>query len=210
MTAPPSPSSYTPDSKAVLRRLVMTRRRALHAEKGEAAAALVAQRVAEQIQAAGKSISGYWPIGDELDARPTLEAISAAGGDAALPVVAGQGQVLIFRSWQIGEALDPGPFGTKHPSPRASVVTPDILLLPLIAFDQTGNRLGYGAGYYDRTIVALRAERKLIVIGLAYDEQEIEAVPAETHDQRLDAVVTDARALWFNSAAQSFAQSPKK
>ena len=84
------------------------------------------------------------------------------------------------------------------------------MLLPLIAFDKTGHRLGYGAGYYDRTIEALRAQRDVLVIGLAYDEQEIDAVPAGSHDQRLDAIITDARALWFNSAAQSRAQSHKK
>ncbi len=205
-----SPPSYQPDPKVALRRLVLGRRKTLHAEKGVAAAELIARRVLEEVCPAKKCVAGYWPIGDELDPRPAMEAVIGAGGGAALPVVAGQGQVLIFRQWNRGDPLDPGPFGTAHPNPRAPAIAPDILLLPLIAYDKTGHRLGYGAGYYDRTVEALRAQRDIIVIGLAYDEQEINAVPAGGHDQRLDAVITDARALWFNSAAQSRAQSVQK
>ena len=189
---------------------MMGRRRTLHAEKGPAAAALIARHVLKELQPAQKCVAGYWPIGDEIDPRPTLEAVLGAGGQAALPVVAGQGQVLIFRQWRRGDPLDPGPFGTAHPNPRAPAVTPDVLLLPLIAYDEVGHRLGYGAGYYDRTVEALRNQRDVIVIGLAYDEQEIDAVPAAGHDQRLDAVITDRRTLWFNAAAQSRAQSNQK
>lgn len=201
----PAPN-YQPDPKAALRRLVLGRRKTLHAEKAAGAAREIAHRVLEEIGPAQKCVAGYWPIGDELDPRPALEAIASAGGQAALPVVAGQGQVLIFREWNPGDPLDPGPFGTAHPNPRAPAATPDILLLPLIAFDKTGHRLGYGAGYYDRTIEALRAQRDVLVIGLAYDEQEIDAVPAGSHDQRLDAIITDARALWFNCAARERAK----
>ena len=205
-----SPPSYQPDLKAGLRRLVLSRRKALHDEKGTAAAAAVADHVLAQLHPTGKQIAGYWPIACELDPRPALEAVINAGGTAALPVVAGQGQVLIFRQWNRGDPLDPGPFGTAHPTPRAPTIAPDILLLPLIAYDATGHRLGYGAGYYDRTVQALRNQRDIIVIGLAYDEQEIDAVPVGSHDQRLDAIITDRRALWFNLAAQSGAQSVAK
>ena len=205
-----SPPSYQPDPKAALRRLVMGRRKTLHAEKGPAAAASIARRVLEEVHPVQKRVAGYWPIGDEIDPRPALEAVIGAGGEAALPVVAGQGQVLIFRQWNRGDPLDPGPFGTAHPNPRAPAVTPDILLLPLIAYDNTGHRLGYGAGYYDRTVEALRAKHGIVVIGLAYDEQEIDAVPAGRHDQRLDAIITDRRTLWFNAGAQSRAQSNQK
>lgn len=205
-----SPPSYQPDPKAALRRLVLGRRKTVHAEKGVGAAESVARRVLEEVRAAQKRVAGYWPIGDELDPRPALQAVVDAGGEAALPVVAGQGQVLIFRQWKCGDPLDPGPFGTAHPNPRAPAVMPDILLLPLIAYDKTGHRLGYGAGYYDRTVQALRAQRDIVVIGLAYDEQEIDAVPAGSHDQRLDAVITDRRAVWFDPAAQSRAQLIQK
>jgi 5-formyltetrahydrofolate cyclo-ligase len=198
-----SPPSYQPDPKATLRRQMLSRRKTVHAEKGAAASQAVARRVVEEFLAAGKCVAGYWPIGDELDPRPALEAVIGAGGAAALPVVAGQGQVLLFRQWNRGDPLESGPFGTAHPTPRAEAVTPDVLLLPLIAYDKTGHRLGYGAGYYDRTVQALRDRHAIVVIGLAYDEQEIDAVPAGSHDQRLDAIITDKRAVWFNSAAQS-------
>jgi 5-formyltetrahydrofolate cyclo-ligase len=107
--------------------------------------------------------------------------------------------VLIFRGWRHGDALESGPFGTAHPPARAPLVEPDTLLLPLIAFDAGGNRLGYGAGYYDRTVAALRRQRKMLVVGLAYDEQEVPEVPVGAHDQRLDGIVTDRRTLWFES-----------
>ena len=126
-------------------------------------------------------------------------ALGEAGGQMALPAVAGQGMVLIFRGWRSGDPLESGPFGTAHPPARAPLVEPDTLLLPLVAFDRTGNRLGYGAGYYDRTVGALRRQRKMLVIGIAYDEQEVPEVPAAPHDQRLDGIITDRRTLWFET-----------
>ena len=198
MTSP----SAVPNSelKAELRRVVMARRRETYlARNGEAAAGLV-KRLLADIAPQGKKIAGYWPLGEELDCRPALEALRAAGAALALPVVAGQGQVLIFRSWCPGDTLESGPFGTMHPTARAPLVAPNILLLPLIAFDRNGHRLGYGAGYYDRTVAATRQSSEILTIGIAYDEQEVEAVPVETHDQRMDAVITDRRTLWFNSA----------
>jgi 5-formyltetrahydrofolate cyclo-ligase len=130
----------------------------------------------------------------------------AGGGIVGLPVVAGQGQVLIFREWFKGDRLEPGPFGTAHPSARAAIIDPDILLLPLVAFDKTGHRLGYGAGYYDRTVSVLRAQRSILTIGVGYDEQEIDAVPAGSHDQKLDGLITDKRVVWFNSDAKARAK----
>jgi 5-formyltetrahydrofolate cyclo-ligase len=188
--------------KAAMRRAVLAQRREAHVARGEIAAAALAQRVTAEVPAANNTIAGYWPLGHEIDIRPTLAAFKDAGAEVALPVVAGQGQVLIFRSYTPGDALDSGPFGTAHPSVRASVVAPTVLLLPLIAFDLTGQRLGYGAGYYDRTVAALRIERRILIVGVAYDEQEVAAVPVDGHDQSMDAVVTDRRTLWFNSAAK--------
>ena len=188
--------------KAAMRRAVLAQRRVAHAARGPRAAEDLARRVTAEVAAAGNKIAGYWPLGDEIDCRPTLAGLKHAGADVALPVVAGQGQVLIFRAWAPGDALESGPFGTAHPSGRAAVVAPDILLLPLIAFDATGQRLGYGAGYYDRTVAALRKERGVTVIGVAYDEQEVAAVPVDGHDQSMDAVMTDSRTVWFNTAAK--------
>jgi len=200
MTTPSAVS--VADRKAALRRDVLAKRRETHAIRAHDAARAVADRVLAEIPPQSKTIAGYWPLGDELDCRPVLEVLKAAGAEVALPVVAGQGQVLIFRAWCPGDTLDPGPFGTAHPGVRAAVVVPDLFLLPLIAFDATGHRLGYGAGYYDRTVGAQRRERSITAIGLAYDEQEVAVVPTDGHDQRMDGVITDRRTLWFNAAAK--------
>ncbi len=194
------------EMKAVMRRLVLGQRRTAH-ERGNAdAAAAVTQRLLQEINPNGKKIAGYWPLGDELDCRGALTALAAAGAQVALPVVAGQGQVLIFRAWTPGDALESGPFGTHHPPMRAALVQPEILLLPLIAFDRRGHRLGYGAGYYDRTVSALRAQHSIVALGVAYDEQEVEAVPADQHDQVMDGIITTGCTLWFNPAAQQRAR----
>lgn len=186
--------------KAALRREVMARRRAVHAARGNEAAFALAVRICKELTPKGNKIAGYWPLGDEIDCRPALTALDTAGAEVALPVVAGQGQVLIFRSWSPGDTLDPGPFGTAHPGTRAAIIAPLVLLLPLIAFDARGHRLGYGAGYYDRTIAALRRERSILTVGIAYDAQEVDAVPNNVHDQCMDAVITEARSLCFNEA----------
>jgi len=197
----PSGVSLT-ERKTQQRRALMVRRKEAHAARGTEAAAALTVRALSELKTTDVSIAGYWPLGDELDCRPLLAALKAAGAQVALPVVAGQGQVLIFRNWTPGDALEPGPFGTAHPGLRAAVVAPRVLFVPLIGFDASGHRLGYGAGYYDRTITAFRKERAITAIGLAYDEQEVDAVPSESHDQRLDAVMTDRRTLWFNEAAR--------
>lgn len=189
--------SSAADAKIALRRAMLERRRAVHAEAAGAAEAIAAHLLAE-IEPAGNNIAGYWPLGTELDPRPALAALSAAGARVALPVVAGQGQVLIFRAWRPGDVLEEGPFGTMHPNARAPLVCPQVLLVPLIAFDLEGGRLGYGAGYYDRTISALRAQGRVKALGIAYDIQRVDAVPADQHDQPLDGVVTPAGLLSFD------------
>ena len=196
----PSAVSMT-ERKTQLRRVLLSQRREVHAARATGAAAALTVRALLELEVDGMCIAGYWPLGDELDCRPLLVALKSAGAQLALPVAAGQGQVLIFRVWTPGDALEPGPFGTFHPSQRAAVVVPRAFFVPLIGFDAAGHRLGYGAGYYDRTLAAFRKDRTVTAIGLAYDEQQVDAVPAEAHDQRLDAVMTDRRTLWFNAAA---------
>ncbi|MGE4061775.1 MAG: 5-formyltetrahydrofolate cyclo-ligase [Rhodospirillaceae bacterium] len=190
--------SSAADAKMALRRAMLERRRAAHLAGSTDAAVAVARQAVDVLDARTKHIAGYWPLGDELDPRPALEALWNAGALLALPVVAGQGQVLIFRSWKPGDALDQGPFGTQHPNPRAPIVGPHILFVPLIAFDLQGARLGYGAGYYDRTLASLRAQGAVTAIGLAYDAQRVDSVPADPHDQPLDGVITPSGALWFD------------
>ncbi|MGE3333312.1 MAG: 5-formyltetrahydrofolate cyclo-ligase [Rhodospirillaceae bacterium] len=186
------------DAKAVLRRAMLERRRAAHRAIGPEAAQAVADFVLCEIAPQGKNIAGYWPLGDELDCRPALEALSAAGAEVALPVVARQGHALIFRQWKPGDVLEQGPFGTMHPGPRAAVIVPQVLLVPLVAFDLEGHRLGYGAGYYDRTLASFRSQGKITAIGLGYDAQRVDTVHADGHDQALDGIITNAGVLWFD------------
>ncbi len=136
-------------------------------------------------------VSAYWPMGDELDPRPLCAALARRGHALALPVMQGAGKALKFRRWRPGDPLRPAAFGTHEPLPRQPEVEPDVLLVPLLAFDRRGYRLGYGGGFYDRTLAALRARRSVLAVGLAYSGQEVAAVPCDGHDQALDFVATE-------------------
>lgn len=142
---------------------------------------------------AGRVLAGYWPMRGEADPRPAME---AHRGPLCLPVVPGRAVPLVFRAWSGGD-LVPGAFGTSEPPESAPVVIPEILIVPLAGFDSVGNRLGYGGGYYDRTLQLLRESRPVQAIGLAFEAQELPAIPAESYDQPLDLVVTEARILRF-------------
>jgi 5-formyltetrahydrofolate cyclo-ligase len=131
-------------------------------------------------------VSGFWPLGGEIDIRPLLLALYGRGHIVALPETPRRGLPLIFRSWRPGEELLAGRFATRHSS--GGVIAPDMILVPLLAFDRGGNRLGYGAGYYDRTLRELPDARR---IGCAFACQEMDAVPVEAHDARLHAVATE-------------------
>ncbi len=142
----------------------------------------------------GTVVAGYWPMGDEIDPRPLMAHLAAAGCRLALPVVTARGQKLEFRAWRQGDPLVPGPHGTRHPAAAAHPVVPALLLVPLLAFDRDGFRLGYGGGYYDRTLDALAATDqmdKIRAIGMAFVAQEVAEVPHDRHDRRLDAVATE-------------------
>jgi 5-formyltetrahydrofolate cyclo-ligase len=133
-----------------------------------------------------KVIAGYWPIGSEIDPRPALHRLHRSGAQLALPEATPPGNPLIFRLYIEGDPLLPGLFGTLHPA--GPVVTPDLLLIPLLAFDDRGHRLGYGAGYYDRTLAALPRAH---AIGCAYAAQQVDQVPTTPHDAALHAVATE-------------------
>ena len=120
-----------------------------------------------------------------------------AGAQLALPVIDARGKPLIMRAWKIGDELKPGQWGIRQPLPQAPQVDPDILLVPLAAFDRAGHRIGYGAGYYDMTIRALRATKKVVAIGLAFAAQEIPRVPATERDERLDFIMTERETIAF-------------
>jgi 5-formyltetrahydrofolate cyclo-ligase len=140
----------------------------------------------------GGIVSGYWPLADELDPRPTMMRLVTLGHPLALPRVQGPGQPLAFHAWRPGDPLLAGPFGVMEPAPDAPLARPRILLVPLLAFDRQGRRLGYGAGYYDLALGELRALcPPPLAIGVAFAAQEVDEVPAGPDDQRLDAVVTE-------------------
>ena len=144
---------------------------------------------------AGAAVSAYWPIRDELDARPLLHALAERGAVCALPAVVGRGRPLVFRRWRPGDALVQGGFGLSEPPETAPPVRPDIVVAPLLAVDPAGRRLGYGGGFYDRTIAALGHRGEVLVIGIGYDVQIRTSVPAGAGDRRVDWVVTEKRIL---------------
>ncbi len=178
------------DTKARIRGEALARRdrldAAFRAQASRAAAALLLG-LPELARAA--LVSGFWPIRSEIDPGPVLQALHARGRAVALPVVAHPH--LLFRLWHPGESLERRGFGLSEPPDDAPVVEPDLLLVPLAAFDRSGNRIGYGKGHYDRTLAALAARRAIVAVGVAFAVQECETIPAEPHDVPLDILVTE-------------------
>jgi 5-formyltetrahydrofolate cyclo-ligase len=174
-------------AKSALRRTALVRRASLvHPAAGAALAETVLRFCPPP---AGALVAGFWPMGDEIDIRPLLQALQAAGHPLALPVTLPRGRPLQFRRWRFGEPLMPGRFGTSVPSTEAPAVIPDALLVPLLAFDAAGRRLGYGGGYYDRTLAALPAAWAL---GVAFAGQQVAKVPVGAHDVPLHGIATEA------------------
>jgi len=162
---------------------------------GVAGTALRDRALAAVAFPAGCPVSAYWPMGTEIDPRPLIEALFGRGHTIGLPVTVGRGTALVFRSWVPGLALVSGGFGTQIPGPAQPALVPEVLLVPLLAFDRCGFRLGYGGGFYDRTLAALRAAGPVRALGLAYAGQEVTKVPRDTHDQGLDWIVTESEAI---------------
>ncbi len=185
--------------KANLRREASVRRRQAHAAHPQAGLALM-QHFKTAIQApAGAVISGFWPMGDEIDIVPLLSQLHATGHPIGLPVVVGKGEPLIFRAWHPGLALVAGGFKTEVPPPSAQELAPEILIVPLLAFDSEGYRLGYGGGFYDRTLEKLRGVRgkRPLAVGVAFSAQHVARVPRDHYDQPLDWIVTEKNAQAF-------------
>ena len=182
-------------TKSDLRREMIARRDAFPPDARSAAAEAIAARPFPLSIVAGTIVSGFMPMKSEISPLPLLRALVGAGARLALPVVAGQGKPLVMRAWAFGAPLIAGVWGIREPEPAAPAVAPDILIVPLLAFDRAGQRVGYGAGYYDRTIAALRAEQPVLAIGLAFAAQEIAVVPATPHDAPLDLVLTEREVI---------------
>ena len=185
------------DTKAALRREASARRDALPVETRKAAAATIAARPFPLPVAAGAIVSGFMPLKNEIDPLPLLRKLSERGARLALPVVAERGRPLVMRAWKWGEPLASGVWGIREPGPEAAIVEPDILLVPLLAFDRSGGRLGYGGGYYDLTLMQLRARKTVVALGLAFAVQEIPAVPTTLRDAPLDLVLTEREVVDF-------------
>ncbi len=186
--------SETSEHKAALRREAQEARRVAHeadrARGGEAALAARDHFLAANFHRGAGVVAGYRPIRSEIDPTPLMLALHAAGHRLAVPVIEGAGKPLRFREWHPEAAMTEGPFGVPVPL-TGCWREPDLLIVPLLAFDRAGWRLGYGGGFYDRTLAALRLRRPVLAVGFAYAAQEVAAVPHGESDQPLDAIVTE-------------------
>src|SRR5258705_7090732 len=187
-------------SKSDLRAAALAKRDALSDEDRAAAAEAMATRKLPFEIAPGMIVSGYSPIRNEIDPVPLMRKLAAQGAKLALPAVMARGKSLAFRAWSPDDRLMLGALGIPEPSPAAAEVIPDIMLVPLAAFDRQGHRIGYGAGHYDYTFAHLRKSKAVMGIGLAFAVQEIETVPALSHDVALDYVLTERDTFDFRRA----------
>ena len=186
------------DDKRTLRSAMLAWRAALAEDERRAAAeGLLATLRREMPFETPAVVSGFWPIKDEIDIRPLLIELFNVGCQLALPVVQGRGKPLLFRAWRPGDPLEAGVFGTLQPSARRETLEPDALIVPLLACDEEGWRLGYGGGFYDRTLGGLRARRNVTAVGVGFNAQLVPEVPHGPDDQRLDWLLTDKRACAF-------------
>jgi 5-formyltetrahydrofolate cyclo-ligase len=184
------------DDKRAERTRALARRAAAFALHGPAAGRRLADHGLEFLAPApGSIVSGFSAIRDEIDPAPLLERLACEGHRLALPVLQGKGQPLLFRQWSPGDATKSATWGIAEPLPDRPVLEPDVVLVPLLAFDAKGYRLGYGGGFYDRTLARLRALKPVVTIGIGYDELKIDAVPHLDYDERLDWVLTPSGPL---------------
>jgi 5-formyltetrahydrofolate cyclo-ligase len=189
-----------PPSKADLRAAALAARDALSDEQRAAAGEAIARRGLPFEIKSGTVVAGYSPIRSEIDPIPLLRKLASGGARLALPVITARGQSLRFRVWHPGDRLLSGPLGILEPSPAAAEIIPDIVLVPLAAFDRAGHRIGYGAGHYDRTLAHLHKSKGFAAIGIAFAAQEVATVPALQHDVALDYVLTETKAFDFRSS----------
>jgi 5-formyltetrahydrofolate cyclo-ligase len=146
-----------------------------------------------------KIISGFYPYQSEIDTRPLLGRLAGEGWTTCLPIVLGDGLPLEFRRWAPGAPTIKGVWGIPRPPEDAELVEPDVLIIPLLSFDRKGFRLGYGGGFYDRTLEMLRARKNIIAIGVGYSAQEVDHVPVGENDQPLDYVITEKELILINA-----------
>ena len=187
------------DTKAALRREALARRSGV----APAVRASLSRRLADEGLRLARlwrpeTVSAFHPLRDEPDTLALLRALADDGYATALPVVIGRGLPLVFRRWRPGDPTRPGAMSIAEPLEEATEVDPDLLFVPLACFDRRGNRIGYGAGFYDRTLARLRAIKPIHAVGVAYGVCEVAAAPYEAHDESLDAIVTEQETLLFS------------
>lgn len=181
------------DAKKQLRASALRLRKEVHGQQGAMASAAVAVHGLTFLEPAlqqGDVVSGFCAIRDEMDPDHLLDRLNGDGYQIALPVLQGKGQPLLFRAWAPGDATAAKTWGIAEPLDSQPVLEPDVVLVPLLAYDVQGYRLGYGGGFYDRTLARLRALKPIVAVGIAYAEQKVDAVPHSDYDQRLDWVLT--------------------
>ena len=188
------------EAKAALRNRAHTTRAAILNSTRTDAARAVAEHFFNAVPLKpGEIVAGYWRIKDEMDCQPILVRLMDSFQPVCLPVVVGDEEPLELRLWEQGAPLYEAGFGTLAPSELAPRVEPDVILMPLLGFDKRGTRLGYGGGYYDRTLATF--SKKPLLVGLAFAAQELDRIPREAHDVPLDAIVTEAGVRHFGAAS---------
>jgi 5-formyltetrahydrofolate cyclo-ligase len=184
------------DLKKEMRRAAKIARQAAFARVGAGAGEAIARHgISFAGVPAPAIVSGFLAIGEEIDPTPLMLRLAGEGYRLCLPVMEGKGRPLVFRAWSPGDPLAETTWGIREPLPAAETLEPDIVLGPLLAFDTAGYRLGYGGGFYDRTLARLRALKPIVSIGVAFDEQRVDAVPHVDYDERLDWVLTPSGPL---------------
>jgi 5-formyltetrahydrofolate cyclo-ligase len=188
------------EAKAALRNRARAARASLdHGERADAAVAAAKNFFNAIALQASDVVAAYWRIRDELDCQPILVKLMDSNQTVVLPVVMGPEEPLDLRVWEQGASLYESGFGTLAPSDLAPRAEPDIVIMPLLGFDSRGTRLGYGGGYYDRTLACMR--KKPMLVGFAFAAQELDRIPREPHDVPLDVIVTEAGVRHFGAAA---------
>ncbi len=184
--------------KNTLRVRALGARKAIPQQQAETAAQALAVNLFKCIPPTLRVVAGYIAIHSEINVALALNALHTRGHTLCLPVVIAPGQALIFRKWKPGDPLEKGAYGIDVPPSSAEELIPDAVIVPLAAFDAAGHRLGYGAGYYDKTIAKMRAQKKdIALIGAAYAQQQVERIPIDEHDRKLDVVVTEKGIVTF-------------
>ncbi|HZF34866.1 MAG TPA: 5-formyltetrahydrofolate cyclo-ligase [Candidatus Angelobacter sp.] len=194
-------------AKASLRRDATERRRIAVRANPDAGAAVRDIFLGAVDLPAGVPVSAYWPLEEEFDPRPLFMALHRRGHPIGLPVILGKGQPLLFRRWGPATELVRGSFRVMTPPPTVPEIVPKVLLVPLLAFDRAGYRLGYGGGFYDRTISKLRVAGDALAVGVTFATLEVPSVPRDETDQPLDWIVTEREAIRAGTVGRSSPQS---